>query len=421
MKAECQSPFDDEKPIAAIITLVHGTFAQDALWTQEGSGLHTALAELPGADVRIERFNWSGRNRFEDRIVAAKELAMFIRRQNSEDSGVLQLVVAHSHGGSVLAYLLTREPEAAKCIAGAAFLATPFVDARPRPDWPLIATTTAISVTICASALASGGLLCAIGAAKGSDHDLVGMFFLFVYFAQALFSASVLFRLSRPSRKFSRLGIASLAESISCSRFPEGRYLFLRSTGDEAASALGAAQFASWLMSQLVFAVVRPLSRLRGDGFLVIMAGLLGAWGGIIPALVFLDYYPTATGPIDITWWATHLLEMIALFFRDTWWLGLMIASGCGVFLGALLVGIFWILCCLVCWLGHRSFGRLSFLTALFMDLAVDVVPVGKHVIVHESWTDAPSSGLLHSSPYMSSSALEVLVDWVKATLNERC
>lgn len=57
---------------AVLITLIHGTWARDAPWTQPTSELATALGKSLG-DVRFERFSWSGANSHRARCRAAAD------------------------------------------------------------------------------------------------------------------------------------------------------------------------------------------------------------------------------------------------------------------------------------------------------------------------------------------------------------
>jgi len=235
-----------------------------------------------------------------------------------------------------------------------------------------------------------------------------------------LASPGLLIAFARPGAGLGRYNVAQLAESISCSLLPPGRYFFLRTTGDEAASALGAAQFSSWLMARLISAIVRPLGTFRDSPFAMVMAALLVPWGGIIPMITLVDvYYAKARGPIDVAWWATEIAHTVASFYTPAWWLGLMVSAGVCLFAAAVVYCILWIVCCLGCWFTHLSFGRSAFATALFIDLAVDAVPLGEHVLMRAPWSGLPSDGLLHSSPHQSVLGLDALSNWAGSIVRD--
>ena len=401
----------EKEDLRAIITLVHGTFARDASWTLETSDLCKSLAAR--RNIQTARFTWSGRNRFGDRQKAAQELAFFLRQQREGGHGVPQIVVGHSHGGSVLAYLLARDQEVAETISGAAFLATPFVDARARADWPVVASITLIAALFCVSAALAATLLSVVivYGPRGLDVPLLSVPALFAH-AISVFAIPAIALLVTPKAIGQRYNVERVADSISTSHLPPGRYLFIRATGDEAASALGTAQFASWLMTGLVSRITRPLSRLLRHRFALFFFMLLAPWGGMIPTLAYFDN-------VD---WTAPLAEFVNLAATERsvagWWVAGIAISGCFMFLISLAFSVFWIGCCLVCWLAHVSFGRASFSTALFIDLAADALPLGPHTLFRVPWSPAAARRLSHSAPYERAGA-DILNDWIESLLRE--
>lgn len=114
--------------------LIHGTFAQNAIWTSDASSFCEAITNGFDIEATFQRPQWSGRYRIADRIAAVDELAILLRKQRKANPDIKQIVIGHSHGGSVLAHALARHTELASTIH-AIFLATPFLDARPRRNW----------------------------------------------------------------------------------------------------------------------------------------------------------------------------------------------------------------------------------------------------------------------------------------------
>lgn len=406
----------NETQCAAVVTLIHGTFARDATWTEETSPLCKALARASNGKIRVERFGWSGGFWFKDRVDSAEELRLFINRQRLQHKGIPLLIVGHSHGGSVLAYLLKRNPDVTKTIAGAAFLATPFIDARARPDWPLVARATLVAMSMCLLVLVTSLTLFGMTKVGASDYRYLGGLIFWIWFITYIVMLVVVTLLARHLK---RVSMARLADSLSCSHLPAGHYLFLRCTGDEAMSALSAAQFFSWLMSLIISSIVRLGSPLRDSRypnvsvFFLLVTLALVPWGGIIPMLVS-NKYLEATDSVGPMWWIT---EMLAALVSFGWLIGPVATCGAVLFLVALMFSILWVLCSCVCCLGHISFGRFSFGTTMFIDLAVDAVPVGEHELIRLPWSDVPSGSLFHSSPYQSTLAIETLVNWVKSVL----
>jgi hypothetical protein len=109
-----------------VITLVHGTWAQDAEWTKEGSPLRTAIQSRFRDRVEFRTFYWSGGNSFAARLVAASTLRAFIRDGIDRFPNARHSVVAHSHGGNVV--LLAVEDEMIRSkLSSLVTLATPFI------------------------------------------------------------------------------------------------------------------------------------------------------------------------------------------------------------------------------------------------------------------------------------------------------
>lgn len=121
-------------PVTYVVTLVHGTWAQDAAWTREGSQfcihLDDELRKRGAASVRFTRCNWPAGDSHEDRRVGSILLHKHLRRQvrefpASEDN--LHFVVAHSHGGNVALRTIRRSPLLKSEVSGLVTLATPFL------------------------------------------------------------------------------------------------------------------------------------------------------------------------------------------------------------------------------------------------------------------------------------------------------
>jgi len=119
-----------------IVTLVHGTFAKGAPWTQPGSTLRGEIATALGEheqDVAFDVFEWSGRNTHKARVKAGYELADHILKLRAASPGCRHFIVAHSHGGNV-ALLAHKHLPVELHALGVATLGTPFLYARMRGD-----------------------------------------------------------------------------------------------------------------------------------------------------------------------------------------------------------------------------------------------------------------------------------------------
>ena len=113
------------------VTLVHGTFAPGAGWTQHGSLLRNALEDAFSQRLCFhDDFRWSGLPSHLARHVAAKRLQAYLQKLTDMHPGS-HYVIGHSHGALVTLYAL-RDPVLAQRIAGVVSLSTPYLIARRR-------------------------------------------------------------------------------------------------------------------------------------------------------------------------------------------------------------------------------------------------------------------------------------------------
>jgi len=403
-----------------IITLIHGTFARDAEWSAETSAFCKSIADGSDADISFERFGWSGRNNVDDRLRAADELANTLAEQRRQHPESAQIVVGHSHGGSVLAYLLTRHPAFAKIIAGAAFLATPFIEARPRPNWKLVAVVTTIALLFLLMVAVTAILLGLMIAANRSGHRTLGGIVLTVL-SGVLLGFPFLVLWLRRRTPFTRSEIRELADALSTCRLPSGRYLFLRVTGDEASSALSTAQFSSWFLSKVIAVVSQPWFALARNPFLerlvIFIVTVSAAWVGIVVVLVYLDRIEPNLASNTFWSWTTEILSMLLNLIVASW-AATIPTAGFTVFVAVLLFSALWIVYFAICWLSHRSFGRASLKTAMCIELVVENVPLGTHVLTHIPWHSS-ARNLSHRSTYQNPKATAAIRNWLNSVVEE--
>ena len=150
-------------------------------------------------------------------------------------------LIGHSHGGSAVAYFLKNHVEEASKVDGCAFLSTPFVAIRRRNNASrIIGALTFFPILIATAFLGS--------------LPPTGRYWGLLAVAIAALLGGAVFARSRRSTEHS---IQQQTADI-----PDGRYLFLRCSGDEAAAALSSAQFIAWLgakVSALLAQQIRPL------------------------------------------------------------------------------------------------------------------------------------------------------------------
>ena len=133
-----------------VLTLVHGTFAPHAPWTQSDSLFFQSLKQRLGGEVIHRRITWPGlfgsfaNNGHDYRLAGAKTLVQSLKKSFAEFPDAEHWVIAHSHGGNVALYAL-RDPEVAQRLEGIVTLAAPFIQCKPRSYsadvitiWPLL-------------------------------------------------------------------------------------------------------------------------------------------------------------------------------------------------------------------------------------------------------------------------------------------
>jgi len=122
---------DDSSTTDVVITVVHGTFARAATWTQPESAFQLELLRHLRVRTVFRRFEWSGDNSHQARIDAGVALARHLDEIDRECSGCPQAVIAHSHGGNVACYAL-RHLGRTVTLPAIVTLGTPFITCRRR-------------------------------------------------------------------------------------------------------------------------------------------------------------------------------------------------------------------------------------------------------------------------------------------------
>ena len=122
--------------VSYVVTLIHGTFARGAPWTQENSRLRKDLLRYLGS-VTFRTFEWTGANSHNARIAAGSQLGEHILSIKTEFPEARHFLIAHSHGGNVIFYSL-RDLEAKNAICGTVTMGTPFIKCDLRPDQTVV-------------------------------------------------------------------------------------------------------------------------------------------------------------------------------------------------------------------------------------------------------------------------------------------
>src|SRR4051794_3111451 len=122
----------DRMNTKAIITVIHGTWAPNAVWMSPSSPLCSALQDTldrSGITVAFDNYVWSGSNSVSAREEAARDLRQQIRRNASKSPTALRFLIAHSHGGNIAVDAVC-EDAVAEMLSGVITMSTPFVSCR---------------------------------------------------------------------------------------------------------------------------------------------------------------------------------------------------------------------------------------------------------------------------------------------------
>lgn len=118
--------------VEVVLVLVHGTFAAQAGWMQNGSLCRKILGSESGDRVSFVPFGWTGKNNQEARLAASRDLVQTVRSQLEGDPSEKRVVIlAHSHGGNIALKAL-EELHSVPQVAGVVCMATPYFSVRVR-------------------------------------------------------------------------------------------------------------------------------------------------------------------------------------------------------------------------------------------------------------------------------------------------
>jgi hypothetical protein len=283
-------------PSTCVVTLIHGTWAKHAAWTKIPSPLTEALANNLGRGLRLESFQWSGRNLHYARSQAATALKQHIRKCSERYPEANHFIIAHSHGGNVALYAL-RDQQVRTQVRGTVCLSTPFISCRRRE-------------------LGEGGFtsifgfLVVLGWISTSESPIVqfipGIDWLkresIATWPLAILMIVITLVFGFVFAKYIPF-LSDLAETFRLPDLESGELLIVRAPGDEASSSLGATRVFSLLLgyvSQALGRVYRAGERLIefderltwGKRFLIFITVFLVGLGAVL-RWTDLDLLPT--------------------------------------------------------------------------------------------------------------------------------
>lgn len=283
----------DEREVALVVTLVHGTAGWFSSWLRERSRLRAHLESTFPGRIVFRRVPWSGLNSFKARRNGAACLRRHIRENASRWPAARQVVVAHSHGGSLSLEALN-EDECLKNVDGLVCMATPFLTltryrmplATPRFQIFFEFATFSVVTTLVVSTLLLllpapwirdlQAILASIHGwflPKDLTNPSIGDYFMVsleIFVLPAIFIFSLTWLVRRWTSRCESVVVAALQDP----RIDPDKLLILRQPGDEAAGAIAglhAATLPLGLMIKLISSLLVPIEaarrRSRATGF----------------------------------------------------------------------------------------------------------------------------------------------------------
>nr|WP_166178762.1 alpha/beta hydrolase [Altererythrobacter segetis] len=396
---------------AAVVTLIHGTFARKAPWTLPGSRLCQALGAHFADRVQLRRFEWSGRNSFRARRKAVADLIHDLAAARARWPGVPHYLVGHSHGGTVAIGGVLGSPEGA--VDGVVCLATPVLTTRRRRFSRAVRTMIGLGffVTLLLPWMDLES------DAGPTDLEMGAM----------VVCAILAFVWYRAARRLAH----TICDVQPYSELDPERTAFIRSPFDEASGIIGLANLLSWIVSRLTsgpFDVFASFERVDGGSSRLRMAfGYAVLAGAGLALLTLPDWMPAAkrliegtpsvgavhtlaTGLILIVGLSgfalTVLAPLIRLALRNKvvswliWPVYLYV-----MFLGA----IFFVPAIVLMSLAHAAaVGIELLLCSVMVEVTAEPCPAGNWTVYQ--LRPPPEGGLRHSSVYESDAGLAALL-----------
>ncbi len=443
------------KPVQAIVVLVHGTWARNAKWTAADSTFsREVLARLPGT-YQVRQFAWSGRNSPKERQKAAVRLRDILRGLTVEFPEAAHFVVGHSHGGNIAVKAVEdiRLAERVKVVC----LSTPFFPALPRR---LATKPAAIGAAFGFTLLMVTMLYLWFGLKVGptrehldllersleaviwkhgawvpvgmSWREIAGGFGVFLL--PVLSSTIALATFESVTNR-----VNSWINELSANASAKTDLMLVRAVADEASSALATFQFFSWFITEATRLYAVPMERLRNWAFTTIKR--IVAWeatpsGGRYKTWYLLVFVATLTTTVIVgqrmqpgssAGWlqnvvGIHILGVIfaalctvsiLLFvpFAVVGTIALLSLPAMELNMSIVILPLLFLVMVVFTPLGYRTV-----LMSLFFEISVEPCPPGTWKIIQlEPQSDY--SGLLHSSTYSDPRALSLILSW----MSERC
>jgi hypothetical protein len=230
--------------MTTVITLVHGTWGWFTPFLRSDSVLQNSLKKSLGQNTVFVPFRWSGLNSPRLRSRASKKLGEQLYETFAHYPESRQFIVAHSHGGNVVLKAFDNDPKLSSRIAGVACLSTPFIVANQREhfsatrssSWALLAVAVAV-ITI--QSVSDRYLEYVLRLPEWMASTLILMCPLIAIF--------ILWWIGKLWRLF---GLRTL-EHLRYDTDPNLDLLIIRTSSDEAGTALGSFQIINLLVDRI--------------------------------------------------------------------------------------------------------------------------------------------------------------------------
>jgi hypothetical protein len=391
---------ESDERIASVVVLVHGTFARGTKWPLIEAEARRELAE----PVRVEYFEWTGKNRVDDRRRATRDLQTQLDEWYRRFPKAAFYVVAHSHGGNVALRALSADHDSGR-VRALICLSTPFLDAAVRLPGESTGLLLLLSFVGWGAALLLG------------SHWVSGSWVFASILLLVVMAAYTRFAFGAGRRVPNLVAQIALPECV----FP--RVFVVRSPHDEAAIGLTLAQvvhvvLSLWRRFDALFDVPRTSETVSGTD-----RSSIAPADNLPPAAVVALIVSAGTW-IAVSWWYRDLVPsewmegwrfavllfvylclLVSVVFTTAFLLALMFFAAFG--LPALLVNAY---------LLFRVFGSRDAIAAtLFVEVAVEPVLAGTFPCCQLPWRpNDPRRGMYHSLTYQDSIAVRQVGRWLK-------
>jgi hypothetical protein len=384
-----------------LVTLVHGTFARRADWTLPSSRLCRKISAAAHGPVRFEQFLWSGWNAVTSRRRAVERLTSQLAESLARWPHAHHFVIGHSHGGNI-AFQAMRDAAVASGIAGVVCLSTPFLCAAPRNLGPvgpiaiwwfpvvvaLLCLVPVVQLLPAEFASAAGGVAIILALGAG--------FFISPWIAR--FAGTV-------------------TESLRYPHVPPHKVLIVRSFGDEASAALGAAYMISWL-ADLIWSTT---SRFFGAVLTTVdtwRSALIMRWRLLLPVCVVVGFASLSLATAESGSWLE--VSGIVAIAGIAILLAILVRGGyVAALLGALLIGALATPSFLLIAALGIATGPELLIAALLCRVTAESAPPGGGWTVWQVPKDPLSTDagalLMHSTTYDDEESLVIVSQWLAA------